>query len=237
MKLDYSVMIVGAAILIVPASEEVADFDDVVNGVLFAQLVANKQLEKQPGINWYDAYADVFDGFWLRQVKARQDRYLPLENTESVVEWVVAALANAGADSEPLVSEVLSRLINVSETDLAIKLLRSHVQAMVEEPSPERPMPATDVRLLIMVARSPSSLSSVFVEMKTRQVLSPNPLAHLFRGEDVEGLVSLRYTKANLSHTLYDPVRDDVALKIKNRIAANVALLTFADESAEANKS
>ncbi|MFS2096048.1 hypothetical protein ACCC96_23875 [Pseudomonas sp. Pseusp11] len=231
MRCDYSVLIVGAAVLIVPESEDLTAYDDVVNTVLYAQLAANKKTELEPGVSWYDTYMKVLDGIWMWRGKAREDLSLPPESVESAVQWVAAAMSKVGADEGHVTAEVLSQIVNESDINPAANLLRSHMQKVSEEQSTEVSAPAMDVRLLVIVAPTPTSFSSVCIELKTRQLLSSSPLAHLYWGEDVQGIISCRYVRANLSETVYAPVRDQIALKVKDRIETNVAMLTVRDDA------
>ncbi|MDI3356132.1 hypothetical protein MO767_17505 [Pseudomonas sp. UYIF39] len=231
MRCDYSVLIVGAAILMVPESEDLTTYDDVVNTVLYAQLAANKKTELEPGVSWYDTYMKVLDGIWMWRGKAREDLNLPSESVESAVQWAAAAMSNVGADEGHVTAEVLSKIVNESDINPATNLLRSHMQKVSEKQSIEVPAPAMDVRLLVIVAPTPTSFSSVCIELKTHQLLSSNPLAHLYWGEDVQGIISRRYVRANLSETVYAPVRAQIALKVKDRIETNVATLTLHDDA------
>lgn len=227
MRCEYSVLIVGAAVLIVPESKGLTPYDDVVNTVLYAQLVANKKTELEPGVSWYDTYMKVLDGIWTWPVKAREDLNLPPESVESAVQWAAAAMSKVGADEGHVTADVLARIVNESDINPATNLLRSHMQKVSAEQSSGMPAPAMDVRLLVIVASAPTSFSSVCIELKTHQLLSSNPLAHLYLGEDVQGLISRRYVRARLSEAVYAPVRDQIALKVKDRIETNVARLTL----------
>lgn len=227
MRCDYSVLIVGAAVLMVPESKDLTTYDDVVNTVLYAQLAANKKTELEPDVSWYDTYMKVLEGIWMWRGKAREDLKLSPESVESAVQWAAAAMSKVGADEGRVTAEALSQIVNESDINPAINLLRSHMQKASEEQSTEVPAPAMDVRLLVIVAPTPTSFSSVCIEVKTHQLLSFNPLAHLYWGEDVQGIISRRYARANLSETVYAPVRDQIALKVKDRIETNVAMLTL----------
>ncbi|MGL6243973.1 hypothetical protein [Pseudomonas sp.] len=231
MRCDYSILIVGAAVLIVPKSEDLTAYDDVVNTVLYAQLAANKKTELEPGASWYDTYMKVLDGIWIWRSKAREDLILPPESVESAVQWAVAAMSKVGADEGHVTAEVLSQMVNESDISPAANLLRSHMQKMSAEQSTELPAPAMAIRLLVIVAPTPTSFSSVCIELKTHQLLSSNPLAHLYWGEDVQGIISRRYVQAHLSEKVYAPVRDQIALKVKDRIGTNVAMLTLPDDA------
>ncbi|UVK99386.1 hypothetical protein [Pseudomonas sp. B21-048] len=231
MGCDYLVSVVGAAIVIVPESDGRVAHDDLVNSVLLAQLVANKEVEKNSEVNWYNAYVKVLDDFWLRQTKAREERLITENCGESMIEWVAAAMSKGAPDEGQATATTLARVASVLGTEPAMSLLRSHVQKTSADELTEVPAPAKVVRLLVILARTPSSVISVYLEFKTRKEISPNPLAQLLQAEDVEGTVSMRYARAYLSETLYGPARDAIALKIREKLKGNIAMLSLTDGS------
>ncbi|UQS12620.1 hypothetical protein [Pseudomonas sp. HS6] len=227
----YTVLMVGAAVLIVPETDDVTIYDDVINTVLYAQLVANKQTEKEPDTLWYDVYSDIIDGFWFRYEKSREDRTLAPDSDVCAVDWVVAAMSKVNADEGQAIAEVMARLEKISDTTPAIKMLRTHVQKVSEHVVMPVPAPAEDVHMMVIVAQSPTSFRSVYFELKTDQALGPSPLFQRYRAEDVKGAVTLRAFRANLVESQYVPVRHELALKIKSRIKDNVAVLEKGDPS------
>ncbi|WP_415773088.1 hypothetical protein [Pseudomonas sp. LB3P38] len=231
MSCDYSVSVVGGAIVIVPESDGLAAHDDLLNSVLLAQLVANKAVEKDPEVNWYSAYVKVLDDFWLRQTKAREERLIAENSGESAIEWVTAAMSKGASGEGQAAAATLARVASVSGTEPAISLLRSHVQKMSADESTEVPAPPKVVRLLVILARTPTSFSSVYLEFKTHLDISPNPLVQLYQAEDVKGIVSMRYARANLDEKHYGLARNSIALKVREKLDANVAKLSLTDGS------
>ncbi|MHC8291698.1 hypothetical protein [Pseudomonas sp. LB3P58] len=231
MSRDYSVSVVGGAIVIVPGSDGQAAHDDLVNSVLLAQLVANKKIEKNPKADWYNAYVEVLDDFWLRQTKAREERLITENSVESAIEWVAAAMSKGASGEGQAAAAILARVASVSGTEPAMSLLRSHVQKTSVDESTEVPAPPNVVRLLVILARTPTSFTSVCLEFKTHLEISPNPLVQLYQAEDVQGAVSMRYARVYLSETLYGPARDAIALKVREKLDANVAMLSLSDGS------
>lgn len=231
MQLEYSATVVGAAVLITPRTEQVRAYGDAVNSILYAQLVANKRVEKEPGIDWYNVYTQVLDNFWVRHVKGVEDITRVPGSVELSIDRVMGFLSRTDPGMKPAIYELLDRCAGLSAAHPAIKLLRAHVQGMPDEQALPVPAPILDAHLMIMVASSPTVLSSVYVEMNTRQPLGANPLADVYQARDIEGRVILRYAQATLSRALYDHVRDDIALRVRERLETNVAPLTLCRES------
>jgi hypothetical protein len=223
MDTAYTAIVVGTAILLVPETEEMLAYDNVINSVLYAQLVANKSVEKQPGSQWYECYTEVLDNFWVRQTRAREDRNVLSGNMESVIDWVVDCIGKADPDRVPAIAAMLDQCANLPAEHPAIHLLRTHMQKISDAT-------AMPVQLLVIVAHSPTHLTSVFVTLRTHQALPVNPLAHAYQAEEVQGPVTLRFARSTLSQGLYEMVASEIALKIQDRIAANVAALSLEHE-------
>lgn len=231
MESDCSVLIVGAAILLVPDPENLGDYDDVINSVLFAQLVANKQIERDSSVDWYDTYTQVLDNFWPRFLKTREDEYPRSDREESVATLSVTAMANMEAGLGRLTAVAMSRLVNVPESSPAINLLSRQMHKSGDSLA-ERPSGAgSDVHMLVIVAKTPDSLSSVYISFQHPPGLKPHPLAPFSRETDLPGVITLRCAQAKLSEGLYRLAREGVAMKIKDRIAANVIVVTEAVEA------
>lgn len=90
MNCKYSVLIVAGAVVLIPPADKPERYQDLINSLLLAQLAANKKLEKDPGIGWYDVYMEFLDKYWLRHFRARLDLSVAQGNSVSVVDWVVA---------------------------------------------------------------------------------------------------------------------------------------------------
>lgn len=231
MSRDYSVSVVGGAIVIVPGSDGQAAHDDLVNSVLLAQLVANKKVEKDPKADWYNAYAEVLDDFWLRQTRAREERLITENSVESAIEWVTATMSKGASGEGQVAAATLARVASVSGVEPAMSLLRSRVQKTSEDESTEVPAPPKVVRLLVILARTPTSFTSVYLEFNTHLEISPNPLVQLYQAEDVQGIVSIRYARANLDEKHYGRARNSIALKVREKLDANVVMLSLNDGS------
>lgn len=90
MNCKYSVLIVAGAVVLIPPADKPERYQDLINSLLLAQLAANKKLEKNPGIGWYDVYMEFLDKYWLRHFRARLDLSVAQGNSVSIVDWVVA---------------------------------------------------------------------------------------------------------------------------------------------------
>ncbi|KJZ64985.1 hypothetical protein [Pseudomonas fluorescens] len=233
MSCEYSVLIVGACVVIIPAADGATQYKDLVDSVLLAQLIANKKIEKAPDIDWYNAYVEFLDDYWLRHSRARQEWPVAQDSVECVGDWVIASLFKDAVNKRGAAAATLQRLTRLSGTEPAIELLRGHMQRISTGEPGDVLSPAMAVRLLVVVAYTPTSVTSVYMDLKTDQGLDSNPLAQRYQAKDVRGNVCMRYADANLSETLYGPVRDAIALKVKDRLEDNVAMLTLTDEGSD----
>ena len=227
---EYLTMVVGNSIVVVPEIEGAAAYDDLINSILLAQLVANKKVEKTPGLIWYDAYMEVLDAYWLRPEKAHQTWGFR-HKTEELLPNVFTAMLTHGASGDAhTIAAVLARIAKLPDKEPALQLLRSHMQASVEPARAKVSAAATSVRLLVIDAKSPTSITSAYVEFKTRKVLSPNPFQQSYQSGDLHGLVHVHHACETLVEQLYGPVRAAIAIKVRDRLVGNVATLTLPKE-------
>lgn len=232
MDRTYTLFAVGNAVIALSKAEGVAAYDDLINSNLLAQLVANKKIENQTVENWYDAYMAVMDDFWMRSLKFRQDLRPDAGRTASPLEWAVAVMENNGVrEEDQTVDGLLAYVARLPCSALRVGSLPDIVQ---EPCDVETPAPLKAVRLLAILAQGPTSITSVYLDLQTRQALTPNPWSQRFKAEEVHGLVCVRYARANLSETLYALSRDAIALKVRDRLTDNVSMLVeSADMSPE----
>ncbi|MEN5046369.1 hypothetical protein [Pseudomonas koreensis] len=236
MNCKYSVLIVAGALVLIPPADKPERYQDLINSLLLAQLAANKKLEKNPGIGWYDVYMEFLDKYWLRHFRARLDLSVAQGNSVSIVDWVVAPEFEDAVEQCGVANAVMRRLAALSSSEPAIGLLRGYMQKSASDESTDQSDVAMTVRLLAVEAHSPMSMSSVYIEFETGRLLADNPLAELFQAEDIRGSVCRRSASAKLSEALYGPVRSAIALKVQDRLEANVALLRLTEDvSAEEN--
>lgn len=217
----YSLLTVGNAVVALSDIEKIAAYDDVVHSSLLAQLVANKKIESMKVESWYDAYVAVLDDFWIRNLKFRQDFSLNGLNASSALEWASAAMANSGSEDHALGGF----LAYAAQLPCYVPAIQIWPEQRCEEEMQAPRSPLKVVRLLAIVGQSPTSISSIYLEFKTRQELARNPWSQRFEVDEVEGQVCVRYARANLSETLYALSREAITHKLGNRLANNVALL------------
>lgn len=222
---EYSVMIVGAAIVLIPSVDDSSVYQDLIDSMLLAQLAANKKKEKTPEIDWYNVYVEFLDKYWLRYSRARQDMSAAQLNTETVGDWVIATMFKDAVEARHPAAMTLQHLATLSGTEPAMVLLRRHMQKVSPVEPGDRLESTKAVRLLVVVAYTPASVNSFYLELETDRILGDNPLAEHFQAQDVPGNVCVRQACARLSETLYAPAREAIALKIKDRLEENVATL------------
>ena len=227
---EYLTMVVGNSIVAVPEVEGAAAYDDLINSILLAQLVANKKIEKKPEVIWYDAYMEVLDAYWLRPQKANQTWGFRHNAEELVPNAFTAMLTHGALGNAHTIAAVLARIAKLPDEEPALQLLRSHMQASVEPARAKVSAAATSVRLLVIDAKSPTSITSACVEFKTRKVLSPNPFQQSYQSGDLHGLVHVHHACETLVEQLYGPVRAAIAIKVRDRLVGNVATLTLPKE-------
>jgi hypothetical protein len=222
MNCEYSVLVVGTGVVLFPVAEAPSLYNDLINSVLLAQLAADKKIEKTPDTVWYNDYMGFLDKYWLRHSRVRQEWSIAPDNVESVGDWFIAAISKDPVKQRTAAAATLQQLTRLTGSEPALELLRRQMQRVSAYGS-------RDVRLLVVVAHTPTSVSSLYMELRTDRAIDCNPLAQRYHSEDVAGTVCMRYADANLSETLYSPVRDAIALKVRGRLNDSVATLTLQD--------
>ncbi|MFW9079408.1 hypothetical protein ACOI9X_09035 [Pseudomonas sp. P2757] len=228
MKNDFFLMAVGSALLIVSRAHKVQAYDDLVSSILLAQLVANKKVEKESAQDWYDSYVSVLDDFWLRSSRARRDVQVNAGITQTPLQWLASLENVATLVKGQVFAEALAHAAGINCTESAMRVMHKHMEKPPKTEAPLMPRPIKDVHMLVILAPTPTTFDSVYLEFRTRQETSFTPWAR-FQSEDVEGSVCIRTARANLSETLYQPVRDAIAMKIRDKIDGNVVHLTMED--------
>lgn len=225
MSEECSVFINGGAIVFVPPAYGESVTSDLMNSILFAQLVANKRVVKKPLASWSAEYVGVLDDFWVRSVREKQDFLLEMNSITAPFEWAVKAMANGCEDDVRSVGAFVEWIARLPCSSRAMKVLRRHVQQAPTGDVTRFPDTATAVRLLVILAQTPAAMSCLCLEFKTRQTLKGNPWTQRFQAEDMDGHVSARYFRATLSETLYKLYREAIALKLKDRFSGSVMSL------------
>ncbi|MDX9666649.1 hypothetical protein QMK50_16910 [Pseudomonas sp. P5_152] len=214
MEQHYMVYAVRDAVVALPGANGLATCSDVVKSCLLAQLVANKKMQMKAAVDWYDAYLQVVDDFWIRSLKAQQHFSLGPQSGSSPLEWAAGMMTNCKDRSGQAFAAFLPHIAH----------LNSSVAAIGELPGNASP-PLQDVRLLAILALTPTSIISLYIVFQTRQVLSANPWSQAFCVEEVVGPVCIRQARANLSELLYARAREAVDLKLRDKLSDNLAKL------------
>ncbi|MBC3207314.1 hypothetical protein HU755_10990 [Pseudomonas sp. SWRI111] len=230
MESEYSTLVVGACILIVPEHEGQEVYSGLIEATLLAQLVANKQTENNRHINWYSAYVQVLDDFWLRQQKSRETWQINSTTAETALQLFTAALPRHAPLQQRVMATILAKIAQLPSDDAALQRLHSYMNKPAAAGSSDLPATMTPVRLLVICADSPTSITSVYAEFKTREALSPNPFQQIYQAGDIQGPVQVYHARANLSETRYGVARDAIARKVADRLAGSVAVLTLPKE-------
>lgn len=214
MEQHYMVYAVRGAVVALPGANGLVTCSDVVKSCLLAQLVASKKVQMKLAVDWYDAYLRVVDDFWIRSLKTQQYFSLGPQNGTSPLEWVAGMMVNSNDRPGQDFAAFLPQLAHLNDSVGAIGEL------------PENTSPALqEVRLLAILALTPTSIISLYIGFQTRQVLNANPWSQVFRGEDVVGVVCVRQARANLSECLYAQAREAVDLKLGDKLSDNLSRL------------
>lgn len=214
MEQHYMVYAVGRAIVALPGANGLDNCSDVVKSSLLAQLVANKKMQMKSPVDWYDAYLQVVDDFWIRTLKTQQHFSLGSQKRSSPLEWAAGTMANCKDRSVQAFCTFLPHIAHLNRPVAAIGELPENTTPGLQE-----------VRLLAILALTPTSIISLYIGFQTRQVLNANPWSQMFRGEDVVGAVCVRQARASLAEVLYAQAREAVDLKLGNKLSDNLATL------------
>ncbi|MFU2329254.1 hypothetical protein [Pseudomonas sp. NFX98] len=228
MSKECSVFVNGAAIVLVSTGYGGAKEKDLMNSILFAQLVANKRVIKNSATNWSTEYLGVLGDFWVRNFKVRHDISLEKNQLAAPVEWAAMAMANSDEGEVRALAESLEWIARLPCSSPELNMLRSKAQPASVGDEMLDPASLKAVRLLVILAQNPPSMTCLCLEFKTRKALEGNPWTQHFRAEDVDGPVSARYFRATLSETLYELYRNAIALKVRDRLSDNVVSLAKA---------
>ncbi|MFW9268658.1 hypothetical protein ACLK1G_15870 [Pseudomonas sp. NR3] len=231
---EYSVFVNAAAVVLVPSSAREAGADDLMNSLLLAQLVANKSLQRLPIADWYGAYMDVLNVAWVSGTKRRKDLWPKKEDVNSPLKWAAAFPLDDRPDQQQQIMAVLARVAALSGTLPAMGILRKHAQKQSEADPTLLPPSSKPVRLLVIVAQSAVSITGLCLQFNTGKVIDANPWGQRFDAEGIDGAVSVRYVRMQLSETLFAPAREVIARKVGALVADNVVDISEAIHDAVA---
>ena len=215
MEANYSIFVLGRAVLELPEKSQATAYADLINSVLLAQLVANRKVEDDAEANWYDCYVSVLDDFWVRQSKVRYDLQISDHGSHSFFEWITQVVIDRAPEGSQYLTPALRQISSTRGAETTASARSNHAAVASTAQSLNGP------GVLVIVAQSPTSFTSVFAEFTTRQQTEFNPWQR-FQTERVNGAVGLRFAQANLSEFLYRPARRAIAVKVKDKLNANL---------------
>lgn len=220
-----SVFINAGAVVLLSADMLEQEKCDVMNSVLFAQLVADKKYPALTSLGeWYGAYREVLQTGWLQKAVAWDNFTLDASSTCTMMTWVEKRLGTYVDQTKVTeFTRLLNRVAQLPCTLPAIERLCKRVQGT------RSPEPACRVRLQVILAQRGPVLNSVCVEFETGHITT-NPLGSLFSTGPVPGDIQLRCFQANLSDALYAPVRDAIIKKLGDKAAKNIIDISDAVE-------
>ena len=226
MDKEYSVFVNAAAIVLVSSTVRGTGVEDLMNSVLLAQLVANKSLQRSPSADWYASYMDVLSVAWIAGAKRRKDLLPKQDAASSPLEWVTAIPLDDRPDQQQQIMAVLDRVAALPGSLPALSILRKHMQKPNEPEPTQSPSASSPVRLLVIVAHSPVSMTGICLQFSTGKEINANPWGQCFDGKDIDGCVSARYLRMQLSETLFAPAREVIARKVGTVVDDNVVDIT-----------
>jgi len=225
MEEQYSVFVNAGAVVLLSYSLSEQEKQDVLNSVLFAQLVANKKYpEFVLGDGWYETCLGVLKDGWLQQAVAWNSFGIDEPSKCAMVEWVGSQLEHSpDRTTVARVVDVFNDIARLPGNHPLIELLceQTHRQKTIEV-SEGTADAVCDVRLQLIVVRQGAVMSSLFVEFRTATQAISHPLDYLFTFENVLGRINLRWFEANLSSVLYVSLRDAIIKKLSDRAVKNI---------------
>jgi hypothetical protein len=232
---EHYLVFVNAGVIVLLA-RDMSDGEklDVLNSVLFAQLVANK---KCPGFAqvqaWYDTYREVLKNGWLQREAAWRNFPADAASTFKFVDQLKCQMEDhVDPTTVDEVIRVLDGLAQLPVTLPAIDVLRGQVLKLEGGKSLETTSGSgCKVRLQVIIAQSGPMLHSFYMEFETTEQVVSNPLGQVFRADNILGNIQLNYFQANLSAALYEPLRDAVIKKMGGQARENIFQVSGADGS------
>ncbi|MBC3385957.1 hypothetical protein [Pseudomonas sp. SWRI179] len=235
----YSVFVNAGAVILMPQDMLEQERLDVLNSVLFAQLVADK---RNPNFSqmqaWYETYREVLSSAWLQREVAWKSLAVGDASTFKLTDWVGAPLAgHLDSATRDDVCRVLNRVAQLPVTSPAIDVLREHVRKFKDGPSSGAAVEAAcKVSLQVILAQHGPVLNSFYVEFNTTEQVVSNPLGQSFATDNILGNIQLKYFQVNLSDALYGPLREAIIKKLGDKTVKNIFDVSDANQHELAGK-
>lgn len=221
---DYSIVINAGSIVLLPPELERQQRLDVLESVLFAQMVAAKKYPGfQQAILRYDAYREVLKNGWLQRAAAWKE-FTPAAASFNVPAWLCAQLSEHV--EQAAIDKVTRALKDVAQLSCTLPGIKLLCETACQQGTPASPSVGAEtvykVCMQIIFVQPGPTLSSVYVAFETTEHITANPLAQVFASDRVVGNIRLRYFKANLSAALYEPVRLAITRKLGDKASTNI---------------
>ncbi|WP_458131043.1 hypothetical protein [Pseudomonas sp. R3-41] len=223
----YSVFINAGAVVMLSRSMAEQEKNDVLESLLFAQLVAHK---KYPGYamvsKWYEAYREVLKNAWLQKTVA-WGNFLPDEECHlTTAQWLGRRLEEfADQTAADEVICLLDRIAKLPGTLPAMKQLREHV--VLPQANDES---AARICLQVILAQPGTLLSSVYLNYETSQADISNPFGQCLSVANAVGNVQSKCFQACLSKELYEQLRGAIVQKLGDKPAKHIFDISSAVE-------
>ncbi|MBO1539302.1 hypothetical protein [Pseudomonas sp. OA65] len=223
---DHYSVLVNAGIVVV-LSQDMAEQEtrDVLQSLLFAQLVANK---KYPGYalapKWYDEYREVLKNAWLQKTVTWNNFSVDGTCYLNAAHWLGRCLGESvDRTTTDNVTVLLNRVAKLPGTLPAMEQLRGHTYKRRDSALPHVNDESTGrVNLQVVLAQPGPLLSSAYLSYETSQTDLSNPLEQCLSVANVVGNVQSRCFQAGLSNELYEPLRGAIVQKLGDRPAEHI---------------
>ena len=215
---QYSIYANAGAVVLLSAGMSDREKQDVQHSLLFAQLAATKRhplfFETQ---EWYSTWQQVLKGSWLQRTVG-WDQYNPgpastVTAMEQLVSYMKESLASVDAAEWAPIVQGIARL---PATDSVIECLRGRIEQEEQPDGSETGATRRErYRFMFVVAQPGPRLNAVCMTMTSSQGDGGNPFSRVLTADEVSGAIEQRFFQADLSAVLHDPIRDDLAKRLK----------------------
>jgi hypothetical protein len=184
------------------------DMNDVLDSLLFAQLVADSKAEKfeAPDI-WFQNYRNELRALKWTETASRREAFEPEDTSSIVLSELIKdkLLSELPVTQAREISEMLDCIFALPETAPASLLFNEHAFKRGGKVKGE-----STIAFEVSILEKTSTLSSLFIAFKTTNVVDSNPFSQRFAGCRVVGEVVTRFSRRHWGRTGYQSRRDAV---------------------------